>query len=466
MVAVPLLFGRLTAADYEDDVAKDPRIDALRDKIVCVEDKQFTQGLPRPGEALDRQRAHRRVQGRHEAEGNRGRVPDRPQAPPQGRHAGAGGEVQDQPRAPLPGSSSRPSSTCAWTRSAGGDAGQRVRRPDGHLSIDRIAAHAARCANAACPMPRDSGISPLARRRSRRSRSSSYTALVEHAQPSSDGIGRGWHGAARRLVHGQPAAARSLLTRRRHGLRCDFSGKAGGGNAATTGLYDVQIALPAQVNLPRDNDHGPQRLRHLQDFSRRRQDRQFYSLPALARPSRREAPAGVDPHRARIGAAQLRRQEGDRGAREAARQLEAERRRAPTRSRSSSRASCCRTSPACRCWSTSPRCAASPHKLGKNPKIIEPLVPVDLVVDHSVQIDYYGAHERARPQHEARVQAQPRALPVHEVGHAGLRHLQGRAAGHRHRAPGEPRVPRARRASRRTASTIPTRWSAPTATPP
>jgi len=30
------------------------------------------------------------------------------------------------------------------------------------------------------------------------------------------------------------------------------------------------------------------------------------------------------------------------------------------------------------------------HKLGKNPKIIEPLVPVDLVVDHSVQVDSYG----------------------------------------------------------------------------
>ena len=29
--------------------------------------------------------------------------------------------------------------------------------------------------------------------------------------------------------------------------------------------------------------------------------------------------------------------------------------------------------------------------MGKNPKVIEPLVPVDLVVDHSVQIDYYGA---------------------------------------------------------------------------
>src|SRR3954452_10374141 len=30
-------------------------------------------------------------------------------------------------------------------------------------------------------------------------------------------------------------------------------------------------------------------------------------------------------------------------------------------------------------------------KLGKNPKLIEPLAPVDLVVDHSVQIDNYGA---------------------------------------------------------------------------
>jgi len=42
MVAVPILFGRLTAADYEDSIAADPRIDALRDKIVCVEDPAFT----------------------------------------------------------------------------------------------------------------------------------------------------------------------------------------------------------------------------------------------------------------------------------------------------------------------------------------------------------------------------------------------------------------------------------------
>jgi 2-methylcitrate dehydratase len=42
MVAVPLIFGRLTARDYEDDIASDPAIDALREKIVCVEDPAFT----------------------------------------------------------------------------------------------------------------------------------------------------------------------------------------------------------------------------------------------------------------------------------------------------------------------------------------------------------------------------------------------------------------------------------------
>jgi 2-methylcitrate dehydratase len=48
MVAVPLIFGRLTAADYEDGIAADPRIDKLRDKIVCVEDRQFTKDYHDP----------------------------------------------------------------------------------------------------------------------------------------------------------------------------------------------------------------------------------------------------------------------------------------------------------------------------------------------------------------------------------------------------------------------------------
>jgi len=42
MTAVPFIFGRLTARDYEDDIASDPRIDALREKIVCVEDTSYT----------------------------------------------------------------------------------------------------------------------------------------------------------------------------------------------------------------------------------------------------------------------------------------------------------------------------------------------------------------------------------------------------------------------------------------
>src|ERR1700749_3082747 len=48
MIAVPLIFGRLTAADYEDKVAADPRIDVLRDKMEGVEDGQFTKDYHGP----------------------------------------------------------------------------------------------------------------------------------------------------------------------------------------------------------------------------------------------------------------------------------------------------------------------------------------------------------------------------------------------------------------------------------
>ena len=52
MIAVPLIFGRLTAGDYEDAVAADPvwgkRIDHLRDLITCVEQPQFTRDYHDP----------------------------------------------------------------------------------------------------------------------------------------------------------------------------------------------------------------------------------------------------------------------------------------------------------------------------------------------------------------------------------------------------------------------------------
>ncbi len=48
MVAVPLIFGRLTAEDYEDSVAVDPRIDALRDRMRCQENERFTREYLEP----------------------------------------------------------------------------------------------------------------------------------------------------------------------------------------------------------------------------------------------------------------------------------------------------------------------------------------------------------------------------------------------------------------------------------
>ena len=43
MVAIPLIFGRLTAEDYEDKVAADPRVDALRSTMVVRENTTFTE---------------------------------------------------------------------------------------------------------------------------------------------------------------------------------------------------------------------------------------------------------------------------------------------------------------------------------------------------------------------------------------------------------------------------------------
>ena len=42
MTAIGLIFGALTADHYEDNVAKDPRIDLLRDKMICIENKQYS----------------------------------------------------------------------------------------------------------------------------------------------------------------------------------------------------------------------------------------------------------------------------------------------------------------------------------------------------------------------------------------------------------------------------------------
>lgn len=48
MAAIWLLKGQLTAADYQDDIATDPRVDALRAKMRCVENTAYTEDYSNP----------------------------------------------------------------------------------------------------------------------------------------------------------------------------------------------------------------------------------------------------------------------------------------------------------------------------------------------------------------------------------------------------------------------------------
>ena len=84
-------------------------------------------------------------------------------------------------------------------------------------------------------------------------------------------------------------------------------------------------------------------------------------------------------------------------------------------------------------------------KAGKNPKSIEPVAPVDLVVDHSVQVDFARPRRRRQTQYGNRIRAQPRALSIPQMGRARFRRLARRSARNRHRPPSQSRTPRARR---------------------
>jgi 2-methylcitrate dehydratase len=78
MIGVPLIFGRLTAADYEDAVAGDPRVDALRARWSCARTRRSPRTTTRPVEALHRQRGAGVLQGRHGDRARAGRFPGRP----------------------------------------------------------------------------------------------------------------------------------------------------------------------------------------------------------------------------------------------------------------------------------------------------------------------------------------------------------------------------------------------------
>jgi hypothetical protein len=97
MVAVPLIFGRLTAEDYNDDVAADPRIDALRDKMVVTENPQFTKDYFDPEKALHRQFGAGVLQGRQQHRKGLDRLSDRPPQAPRRGYPRAFEEVRGAP---------------------------------------------------------------------------------------------------------------------------------------------------------------------------------------------------------------------------------------------------------------------------------------------------------------------------------------------------------------------------------
>ena len=80
-------------------------------------------------------------------------------------------------------------------------------------------------------------------------------------------------------------------------------------------------------------------------------------------------------------------------------------------------------------------------RLGGDPKRINPLVPVDLVIDHSVQVDRFGSPEALGRERGLGVPAKPRAVRVPALGPEGVPQLPRRAAGRGNHPPGEPGVP-------------------------
>ena len=94
MVAVPLIFGRLTAADYEQEVAADPRIDALRDTMQVRENLQFTRDYYDPAKRVHRQRRAGVLPRRQPYGAGGNRFSDRPSTAARRSRATAAGEVR------------------------------------------------------------------------------------------------------------------------------------------------------------------------------------------------------------------------------------------------------------------------------------------------------------------------------------------------------------------------------------
>ena len=80
-------------------------------------------------------------------------------------------------------------------------------------------------------------------------------------------------------------------------------------------------------------------------------------------------------------------------------------------------------------------------RAGADPSVINPVVPVDLVIDHSVQVDFFGTAYALAGNVEKEYERKRRALQAPQVGARLHRQLPCRAARRRHRPPGQPRIP-------------------------
>ncbi len=98
-------------------------------------------------------------------------------------------------------------------------------------------------------------------------------------------------------------------------------------------------------------------------------------------------------------------------------------------------------------------------RAGGDPSKVNPLVDVDLIIDHSVQVDLFRSADAYERNIDVRVRAQRRAVRAAALGAAGVRRRARRPPGGRDLSPGQPRAPRPGRRRRVAVSRSPTRSS-------
>jgi aconitate hydratase len=92
-----------------------------------------------------------------------------------------------------------------------------------------------------------------------------------------------------------------------------------------------------------------------------------------------------------------------------------------------------------------PRCARRWPTSAATRSGINPLAPAELVIDHSVIADHFGSKEALGLNSALEYDRNRERYEFLKWGQTAVRGLQGRPAGDRHRAPGQPRAARDRR---------------------